>query len=58
MPYQKMIGIVLKNRIALVKNVEPVTDVELVIPMAGVAGLDLFLSAPRCSCFTDLVGRG
>ena len=58
MPYQKMIGIVLKNRIALVKNVGPAIDARLVIPQAGVAGLDLFLSAARCPCFTGLVVRG
>jgi len=58
MPYQKMIGIVLKNRIALVKNVGPAIDARLVIPQAGVAGLDLFLSAARCPCCTGLVVRG
>jgi len=58
MPYQEMIGIVLKNRIALAKNVGPAIDARLVIPQAGVAGLDWFLSAARCPCFTGLVVRG
>ena len=58
MPYQKMIGILLEKRNELGKDVQSVIHVLLVTAAAGVAGLDWCLSAPRCSCFTDLVERG
>ena len=58
MPVPKIIGIVLKNRIAIVKNVGSAIDARLVIPQAGVAGLDWLLSAPRFPCFTGLGTRG
>ena len=58
MPVPKRIEIMLIIPMAIRKRACITTTIALVVTQAGVAGLDLFLSAPRCSCFTKLVGRG
>ena len=58
MPVPKMIEIMLIITMAIRKRVCITTTIALGVTQAGGAGSDWLLSAPRCSCFTKLVGRG